>query len=178
MGASEAYVFATFGVALVAAVFDWRTGRIPNALTLGALLLAVPLHAWLSSPGRTWDGVESSALGAAVCAVPCVIGWRLGWVAGGDVKLIAAMGALGGMSSGLESVFLSLFLASAFVFLRLCWDGVFFRTLGNGLAVAASRTVRRGMSVTPRSELASTLRFGPFALAGAALSLLLHGGLV
>jgi prepilin peptidase CpaA len=178
MPASEVYVAVTFGVALLAAAFDWRTGRIPNALTFGALLAALPLHAWLSAKGHTIDGLESSALGAAVCAAPCVVGWRVGWVAGGDVKLIAAMGALGGISSGLESVFLGLSFAIAFVFLRLLWSGVFFRTFSNGVAVVAARVVAPHRAVSPRAELTSTLRFGPFALAGAALSLILHGGLV
>jgi prepilin peptidase CpaA len=173
-----AYVLATFAVALAAAGFDWRTGRIPNTLTLGALLLAVPIHAGLSAKGHTWDGVESSILGAGMCAFPFLLGWRMGWIAGGDVKLIAAMGALGGISTGLESVFLGLFCAASFVFLRLCWDGVLLRTLTNGVVVAVTHTVAKNRVVEPRAELTSTLRFGPFALAGAAMSLVLHGGLV
>lgn len=173
-----AYVVATFAVALAAAGFDWRTGRIPNTLTLGALVLAVPIHAGLSAAHHTWDGVTSSVLGAFMCSVPFIVGWRLGWVAGGDVKLIAAMGALGGISNGLESVFLGLFCAAAFIFLRLCWNGTLLRTLTNGVVVAVSRTVARDNPVEPRPELTSTLRFGPFALAGAAISLVMHGGLV
>jgi prepilin peptidase CpaA len=175
---SEVYAIATFGVALLAAAFDWKMGRIPNALTYGALIAALPLHAWLSQPGKALEGVQWSALGALACAVPLLISFRLGWVAGGDVKLIAAMGAIGGLSTGLESVFLSLLAAMAFVFLRLCWNGVFFRTVGNGLALAASRTFFRGRLVEKREELTSTLRFGPFALAGASLSLVMHGGLI
>jgi prepilin peptidase CpaA len=177
MPAPQLFVLATFAVVLVAATFDWRTGRIPNTLTFGAILLAIPLHAGLSAPGRTWDGIQSSALGAAMCAIPFLVGWRLGWVAGGDAKLVAAMGALGGISTGLESVFFGLSFAAAFVFLRLCWDGVLFRTVANGLAVAATRTVLRNQTVTPRSEFTSTLRFGPFALLGAAVSVVLNGGL-
>lgn len=173
-----AYAVATFGVALVAAAFDWKTARIPNALTYGGLLVALPLHAWLSPPGKALEGMQWSALGALVCVVPLLVSFWLGWVGGGDVKLIAAMGALGGISSGLESVFLALFAASAFVFIRLCWQGVFLRTVGNGFAVAATRTVLRGRTVEPRAELVSTFRFGPFALAGAAVSLAMHGGLI
>ncbi len=138
----------------------------------------MPLHAGLSAPGHTLDGVESSLLGAAMCALPFLVGWRIGWVAGGDVKLIAAIGALGGISMGLESVFLALFAAGSFIFLRLCWDGVLLRTLTNGLLVTVSHTVARKNKVEPRAEYTSTLRFGPFALAGAAMSLVLHGGLV
>jgi prepilin peptidase CpaA len=179
MTAPEAYVIATFAVVLTAAAFDWRTGRIPNTLTLGTMLLAVPLHAGMSAPGRTWDGVESSVLGGFVCLLPFLVGWRLGWVAAGDVKLVTAMGALGGLSTGLEAVFLALFCAAAFVFLRLLWSGVFLKTVGNGFAVAANRTFARGSrTVEPRQELTSTVRLGPFALAGAALTLVLHGGLV
>ncbi len=178
LSAPLAYVVAMFAVALAAAGFDWRTGRIPNTLTLGSLVLAVPIHAGLSAAGHTWDGVESSLLGGAMCVLPFIVGWRMGWIAGGDVKLIAAMGALGGIQNGLESVFLGLFAAASFIFLRLCWNGVLLRTLTNGVVVAVSRTVARNHMVEPRAELTSTLRFGPFALAGAAMSLVLHGGLV
>jgi prepilin peptidase CpaA len=178
MPSIEAYALATFVVALVAAGFDWRMGRIPNALTYGALLLALPLHAWLAPPGKALESMQWSALGALACGFPLLVSFWFGWVGGGDVKLITAMGALGGISSGLESVFLALLSASAFVFVRLCWNGVFLRTVGNGLAVAATRTVLRGRLVEPRSELTSTLRFGPFALAGASISLAMHGGLI
>ena len=88
------------------------------------------------------------------------------------------MGALGGISAGLESVFFGLSVAAAFVFLRMCWNGVLFRTVTNGLAVAATRTVLRSRTVEPRAEFTSTLRFGPFALVGAALSLVVNGGLL
>jgi prepilin peptidase CpaA len=180
MSPHQAYALATFALALVAAAFDWRTGRIPNALTYGALAIALPLHALLSPPGGALEAMQWSALGALACGLPLLVSFRLGWVAGGDVKLIAAMGAVGGLSAGLESVFLALLIASAFVFIRLSYRGMFFRTVGNGLAVAATRVVLRGRNVEPRSELTSSLRFGPFALAGAALSLRLatHGGLI
>ena len=53
---SEMFLLATFAVALVAAAFDWRTKRIPNAVTLGGIALALPLHAWCT-PSPT--GYES-----------------------------------------------------------------------------------------------------------------------
>jgi prepilin peptidase CpaA len=172
------YLLATLAVALVAAGFDWRTGRVPNRLTLAAIILAFPLHGYLSGGTSLLDALKWPLIGAVVCALPPAIGWRLGWVGGGDVKLIAAMGALGGLSLGLECVFLGLLSASAYVMLRLAWDGVFLRTVGNGLAVAATRAVRSRTPAEPRAELKSALRFGPFALAGTALSIALHGGLV
>jgi len=170
----ELFLLATVAVAAVAAAWDWRTKRIPNVVTVGAIVLAFPFHAWLS-PWRT--GLESVALGAGLCALPALVGWRLGWVAGGDVKLIAAMGGVGGVSFGLESVFLALFCACAFIVLRLCWNGVVLRTVGNAIAVTASRTVLRRSAVAPLPELTASLRFGPFALAGASLSLFFHGAI-
>ncbi len=178
MLATQTYAMTTFGVALPAAAFDWRTGRIPNLLTVGALAVAFPLHAWLSPPGRALEGVQWAALATFLCAFPLVVGWRLGWVAGGDVKLIAAMSATGGMTCGIEAVFLSMLCAVSWVFLRLCYQGVFFRTLANGVAVAVNRTILRGPKLPVRDELTSTLRFGPYALAGAAITLALHGGLI
>ena len=171
----QTFLLATCAVAAVAAAFDWRTKRIPNVVTFGGLLLAFPLHAWVSP---TIVGLESASLGMIACAVPSLVGWRLGWVAGGDVKLIAAMGALGGISFGLEAVFLSLFTAVSFIFLRLCWNGLLLRTVGNGLAFTASRTVLRRLAVAPAAEFTSQLRFGPFALSGAALALCIHGAIV
>jgi len=175
VSAPEAFLVTTFAVTVVAAAFDWRTKRIPNTLTLGGLLLAFPLHAWFSP---TTIGLESAALGMLACGVPAVVGWYLGWVAGGDVKLMSAMGALGGLSFGVEAVFLSLFCACSFIVLRLCWDGTLLRSSREGLTVAVSRTLLRSKRIGAPDKFTMSLRFGPFALAGAGLSLFLHGAVL
>src|SRR5450631_3752536 len=146
MSAEHVYLLGILAVALMAAGFDWKTGKIPNRLTLGAILVAFPLHAYVSG-GAGVDGVLAALkwplLGALVCAVPPAIAWKTGWMGGGDVKLMAAMGAVGGVSLGLESVFLGLLSAGAFVLLRLAWNGAFLGTVGNGVAVAVTRSLRR-----------------------------------
>jgi prepilin peptidase CpaA len=176
MSADHVYLFGILAVALIAAGFDWKTGKIPNQLTLGAILLAFPLHAYVSGGTSILGALKWPLLGALVCAVPPAIAWRTGWMGGGDVKLMAAIGAVGGLSLGLESVFLGLLSAGAFVLLRLAWNGAFLGTVGNGVAVAVTRSLGRKHPIEPRAELTHALRFGPFALAGAALSILLHGG--
>jgi prepilin peptidase CpaA len=98
---TPAHQFILIGLALcaIAAVFDLRTGRIPNELTLVALALAPLSHA-LSA----WrlDGTLESALGAAGlsvlgmaigAAIPLLL-FRAGAMGGGDVKLFAAVGAV------------------------------------------------------------------------------------
>jgi Flp pilus assembly protein protease CpaA len=173
----QGYVLSMCAVAGVAAAFDWKTGRIPNAFAIAALLVAVPAHVYLSPPGRSVDGLESSALGAVLCTLPFLIGWRLGWVAGGDVKLVAAMGAAGGISFGLEAVFLALLSAASFIVLRFAWNGTLLRTLTEsvGLRVARALVQNKKLTVTLPAPQPS-LRFGPFALAGSALSFAIHGG--
>jgi prepilin peptidase CpaA len=185
--APHAYQLATLGVVSLAAAFDWRTGRIPNWLTLGAIVAAFPLHAWLAPANHTAiQAMQWCLFGAVACALPTVLGFWLGWIAGGDVKLIAAMGAVSGLSLGLESVFLAFLCAVSFLVLRLAWTGTFFQTVGDQVTLTVGRRLRRGArgkaSAAPLvdevNEAAphSTLRFGPFALTGAALSLVLHGG--
>jgi prepilin peptidase CpaA len=80
------------GVALtgiLACAWDLRTGRIPNALTLGSAALAAVVHV-------SQGGVQ----GATFVLVGCAVGlalflpWFLmGAMGGGDVKLMAAFGA-------------------------------------------------------------------------------------
>lgn len=89
MGIEEA---TTAGLVLVAAGGIWwdvREGRVPNALTGGALLLGLALG--------IWGGMETfvSALAGAgagfAVALPVFL---VGGLGGGDVKLLAAMGSL------------------------------------------------------------------------------------
>jgi prepilin peptidase CpaA len=176
--APHAYQLGVVGLASIAAAFDWRTGRIPNWLTFGAFAVAVPFHAWMTSTtGSALEGVKWALLGAAICAGPLLLVWRLGWIAGGDVKLVAAMGAIGGLSLGLEAVFLSLLCAASFIVLRLAWGGRFFRSIGDTVMLTAGRALARNKRLVPVVTPQVSLRFGPFALIGAALSLVLHGGL-
>lgn len=76
-----------------AAVFtDIRWRRVPNWLTIPAALFGVA--GWtiaMGYPGSVY-AIGGGVVGTALLAVP----WRLGWVGGGDLKFLAAVGALGG----------------------------------------------------------------------------------
>lgn len=89
--------------ALVGAFSDVRHRRIPDWLTYPALAIAVGLHAIGSGFGSLFEsGVISSVFGAGFCAV--VFGvfwlWKKGF-GGGDVKLMAALGAMTGFVNSL-----------------------------------------------------------------------------
>lgn len=85
-------------VALVAAVIDLRSRRIPNLLTLGALATGLVLQLVL---GGVSGGVLA-LLGAVACGVPATGLFLLRGLGGGDVKLLAACGAMLGPAAGFQ----------------------------------------------------------------------------
>jgi len=82
------------GVALsaasVAALIDVRTRRIPNWLTFGTLLVGVLLNVGLYGFGGLLTAISGAALGLALL-LPFFVMRVMG---AGDVKLLAAIGAL------------------------------------------------------------------------------------
>ena len=94
--------FVMLGVCLAASVTDVRTHRIPNTLTGLAMLAALVF--WLVAgllAGRGVMGVEGSAYGTLMGSVfgllcgliPFGILVTIGGLGGGDMKLMAAIGA-------------------------------------------------------------------------------------
>lgn len=81
-------------VGVVGGLWDARTRRIPDALTLGSLALAMGLGAW---EGQLVTTLEGGALGG----LPFLVLSLFLPVGGGDVKLAAALGALGAVYLGL-----------------------------------------------------------------------------
>ena len=106
-------------LALVAAcgVLDWRTRRIPNALTIPAIGAGLALHA-LSDGGA---GLAFSAKGLALGAGLFFVPYYLGGMGAGDVKLMGAVGALLGWRMTLIALFYTALaggLCAVFVMLR------------------------------------------------------------
>src|ERR1700741_4069524 len=76
-------------VALVGAVIDVRTARIPNPLTYSALLAALVLRfAFLGL-----SGLKSGSVGMLVAGGLFLLLFMVGAMGGGDMKLMAAVGA-------------------------------------------------------------------------------------
>ena len=88
-------------VAVACAVFDWRSRRIPNALTMPALAAGLLIHWFIGG----WAGLSFSAKGLALGAGLLVIPYYLGGMGAGDVKLMGAMGALLGWRLALAALF-------------------------------------------------------------------------
>lgn len=76
-----------------AVVTDVRYHRIPNRLVFAFWLAGPVMHGVLAG----WPGVVDSGLGLALAFAVTFPLWMVGWFGAGDVKLVAAVGALVGM---------------------------------------------------------------------------------
>lgn len=79
-------------IAVIAAVWDLRWRRIPNVLTIPAVVSGIALHGVQSGRG----GLVSSLWGMAIGGGVLLVFYVLGGMGAGDVKLMAGIGALVG----------------------------------------------------------------------------------
>jgi prepilin peptidase CpaA len=80
---------AAVALGLAACVTDLRARRIPNVLTFGAAAAALVYHAAMAG----WPGIGWAAAGWIAGAALFFPIFALGGMGGGDVKLLAAVGA-------------------------------------------------------------------------------------
>jgi len=150
-----------------AAVTDARTGHIPNGLTLPALAVAPLGHLLLSGPREA----ALSILAALLCGLVPYLMFRKGAAGGGDVKLLAALGAIGGASFGIETQMFGFALATGFSLVVLAYRGRLLATLANALFLLVNPVLPSRYRRIAPAEVMSTVRMGiPFFL-GALLSL-------
>lgn len=80
---------AALAISVAACVTDLRSRRIPNVLTFGAALLGFLYHLTTGGVGA----LGGSALGWLAGALVFIVPFAIGGLGGGDVKLLAALGA-------------------------------------------------------------------------------------
>lgn len=165
---------AGVAVALAAAVTDWRTGHIPNWLTFPPMLAAPLLHGLASGV----EGLTLSILGIGVCGLVPFIVFKLGGMAGGDVKLLAALGAVLGPFVGIEAQFISFIVAAIFALGRLAWEGKLLRTLGNTGRLAVNPFLPRKKRRDVPEEMLSQIRLGTAIFVGTLIAVLLRNPLL
>jgi prepilin peptidase CpaA len=90
----------------VAAVFDWRTRRIPNWLCVAGLASGFACQIVLFR----WAGAREALLGTGLALLIYVPLFALRAVGGGDVKLMAAVGSIAG-----PRAWIAIFLVTALV---------------------------------------------------------------
>ncbi len=109
-------IFASVALALAAAsATDLRSMRIPNALTLPTAVLALAYHALTAGVGGLWFSFVGLALGLALMLAP----FLFGVMGGGDVKLMAAVGAWLGPVLTLEAFVLTTLVGGGYALFEL-----------------------------------------------------------
>jgi len=124
--------------AVLAGWTDWRSRRIPNWLTVPALLLGIVAN----SLALGWAGAKESLLGAGLglgLLLPFVLIRSLG---GGDWKLVGALGAFLGPLRLIAVLVATILVAGAMALVLVVWKRRVGQTLRNvGRMLAALFTL-------------------------------------
>lgn len=157
------------GLALVlagaAALIDYRTGHIPNWITVPPIFLGPLLHGLVDGA----DAALGSLVAVVICGtVPILMFWRQG-MHGGDTKLFLAIAALCGTQVGLESQLLAFIFGAIYSMGRLAWDGKLLATLGRTFYLGLNPILPKAWRKPPSPELMQKIRLGGGIFAGLAL---------
>lgn len=165
---------AMVSIAAGAAVTDARTGLIPNWLTLPPLLAAPLLHLLTQGTG----GLVFSLAGALVCGIIPYLLFRTGSMGGGDVKLLAALGAFGGPSLGLEVEIIGMCFGAVYGLVLLARRGALRRTLLSSLRLVVNMLLPARMRrPVPPAEMVP-MRLGVPLFLGTVTCVVLSTGVV
>jgi prepilin peptidase CpaA len=162
----------------IAAVWDHKTGEIPNWLTMGAVaggIVGHTLYGWHVAGFKTGlvEGATSVA-GLLFCSLaPAFMYWK-GGMGGGDLKLYAGLGALCHPMLGIEMQMYSLIVAAIAAPARLAYEGRLFQVLSGSFAVFLNpfRAPEKRRAIP--TEATAWFRMGPAIFGGALLTLLIH----
>ena len=129
-------------VLLIAAVTDFRRGKIYNWLTLPAIL--VGLVYWLIVGLLGHDkGIVASLIGLACGLIPFGFLALRGWLGGGDAKLMGAVGALSAnWECVLGSAFYGMLVAMAMAVVIMFHHGLVKQTLSRIFGAILSTAAR------------------------------------
>lgn len=130
---------------VLCAYWDIRYRRIPNWATLPGVALGLGLNGLFLG----WQGLKTSGLGLLVGFGALLVLFVLGWMGGGDVKLMAAVGALKGFPFIVGALFYSLLVAVVIGVALLIWNRRTLRTVKNMFFVVGSRVTK----LIPRQDI-------------------------
>jgi prepilin peptidase CpaA len=136
---------AFLSLIVLAGVSDLRTRRIPNALTVTGLGIALAL--------RGASGVEplvSGLMGAVIAFAPAVALVALGGLGGGDAKLLAAVGAFVGPAGLPTTLFVTAVIGGAMGAIAVIRCGAFGFTVTRLRSILATPF---GMATVPLPRL-------------------------
>jgi prepilin peptidase CpaA len=164
------YSAAALLCAVIGGVYDVKSRRVPNLLTLPAICFGLILQFTLGG----WKQLGTAAAAGLLCGLIFLVFYLAGGMGAGDVKLITAVGCIAGLSS-IGRLLILTSLAGGVMAISLA---VYHRRLkGTILNICALAVHHKTAGLAPHPEFnignTQTLRL-PYALAiaaGTALSL-------
>jgi len=156
----------------ISAVYDVRSRRIPNFITLPAIALGLLLHAVFGG----WRQLVTAAAGGLICGLIFFVFYLAGGMGAGDVKLITAAGCISGLSLIGHLLILTALAGGVMAIGLALYRGQLGETCRNMQALAVHHQIM-GLTPHPQFNIGNdrTLRL-PYALAiatGSGLSLCL-----
>lgn len=112
-----------------AAISDIRTRRIPNWLNLTGLAIGFAMNAWLAD--RLLEGLKKSALGMLLAFGVYFVLYLIHAMGAGDVKLMAAVGAIVGPADWFGIFLVTALIGGAFALILIFSKGRARKTLWN-----------------------------------------------
>jgi prepilin peptidase CpaA len=156
--------------ALAGSVFDVKSRRIPNFITLPAFMFGLALHLALGG----WRQLLTSFAAGIICGLVFLVFYLAGGMGAGDVKLITAVGCIAGLPHIAYLLVLTALSGGLMAVVLAVARGRLHETIMN-VGALASHHSHEGLQPHPDLNLtnAATLRL-PYALAiasGSALTL-------
>lgn len=137
---------------ILAAIWDVRTRRIPNWLTLSGVVLGVALNTFLFEINGLWFSLK----GLGVAFGVYFLLYLLHAMGAGDVKLMAAVGAAAGPGNWLGILVLTSVAGAVAGILLVAFKGRFRKTLGNlGILISSLGRGRAPYRETPELDVSS-----------------------
>ena len=154
---------------LVAALWDLKSRRIPNVLTLPLFAAGIIQAVW-------FDDLKSSLLAAVILGLPYVLLFLFAGGGAGDAKLMAAVGAWLGISSGFVALVCISACALVMALLKAAFEKQFFTVLKRiqaiivtcWLVIASRGLIKPSAAAVPdeSSDTQFTMPYGPAIFAG------------
>ena len=167
------YPAAATACALVGSIFDVKSRRIPNFITMPAFLFGLVLHLALGG----WRQLLSSLAAGLICGLVFLVFYLAGGMGAGDVKLCAAIGAWIGPGQLLIALVIAGMAGGIMV---LCWAafGGFLNELFTGAGDLVFGWKERGMQRDPELVLTNPLKrkmpYAPAIAIGTLISFFSH----
>jgi prepilin peptidase CpaA len=155
-----AFAFGICAVYLIAAfITDLRSMKIPNVLTVSAMLSGPVYHGVLDG----WKGLFFSLQGLGAGFLILLIMYFIGAVGAGDVKLFGGIGAWTGLWFTLQGIMYSVLFAGVIGLLILLWRRETMKRIRNVVGSIAGVFVMKSWLLWRNSQ-EEHLRF-PFMMA-------------